>query len=267
MFERISATAVATLVVLSGCSSSPPEPLIFVDGRAVEPMAGVGLGVTNDGAGGLVVMHPENGTADTVGRRELRSPLHVQAMHGRWYVSDVEGEKRFIVVFDSAGRMERRLDVTRRTPVPHQFAVLPDERVVLIGDDERLIVLDGDSTGTWQLTEAGTRPSLLLGTHGGVLHAVPGRHLTLYNGFGNIRWRIEWPWRETAWVSDLAQDPKGRIHLIAGITGRAEETFIVYSLVPETGEVVRWSKPGPYATFTVGPRGGVHPDSLAGSGF
>jgi len=97
---------------------------------------------------------------------------------------------------------------------------------------------------------------------GGAVQALPGKHITLYNEFGHIRWRIDWPWRETAYVNDLTVDAQGRIHVIAGIP--SEKNFVVYSLAAVTGEVVRWSTPGPYASFNVDYLGEIRPDTTKG---
>jgi hypothetical protein len=79
------------------------------------------------------------------------------------------------------------------------------------------------------------------------VHAIPDQTITLYNAFGNIRWRVEWPWAETAFVSDLGEDSRGRIQVIAGVA--ADNTFIAFSMTPATGEVVRWSEPEPIGSF------------------
>ena len=82
----------------------------------------------------------------------------------------------------------------------------------------------------------------------------------MYNGFGNIRWRVEWPWAETAYVGDLSVDASGRVHFLAGVV-REEQEFIAYSIVPTTGEVVRWSQSSPLTTYTVTKFGVVDADS------
>ena len=94
---------------------------------------------------------------------------------------------------------------------------------------------------------------------GGVLHAVQDRAITLYNGGGNIRWRLPWPWQEGAFVADLALDAQGRIHVLAGREG--SDQFYAYSLDRNTGQVIRWSvMPGTSATFVIDRLGEIEPD-------
>ena len=226
------------------------------------PIADTAMAFTVDRPPAVLRLDLLRHRTDTIGLGVLNSPVHVQAVGDRLYVSDIRDGTPSIVVFDAAGALERRLDVGEYTPTPHQFAVLPDGRIVLIGRGQQLVALAGDSVETFALAEAGPRPSLIVAALGGVLHAVPDQALTLYNGFGNVRWRVEWPWAETAYVTDLAIDAFGRMHVISGVTGTDEETFIVYSLVPTTGEVTRWSQPGPVATFIARRMGNVVPDDL-----
>ena len=89
---------------------------------------------------------------------------------------------------------------------------------------------------------------MLLAVRGGVLHVVPHRTLTLYNGLGKIRWRIEWPWVETLYLTDIAVDSHGRPMILAGHEGR--DGFVVFGLDANTGEVIIWME-GPTATFSV----------------
>lgn len=255
----------ALVLVLGGiaCSGPPRDPLIFADGRAVAPIGDTAMAFAVDDPPSVLRLDLlEHGT-DTVGQDILVSPVHVQAVGDELYVSDIRDGDPSIVIFDAEGNAERRIDVGEFTPTPHQFAVLPDKRIVLIGRDQQLVALAGDSLEIFALTEAGPRPSLLLGALGGVLHAVPDRAITLYNGFGNVRWRVDWPWAESAFVTDLAIDALGRLHVIAGITGTGQEQFIVYSLVPQTGEVTRWSQEGPSATFVAQRLGNVVPANLS----
>ena len=164
-----------------------------------------------------------------------------------------------LVVFTMDGRVERRIDLSAVGAMPHQFAILPDGRIIVEAKDGRLVALHGDSVSTFVDVRAGATPGLIAGTHGGVVQALPDKHITLYNQFGHMRWRINWPWRETAVVTDVDVDANGRIHLIAGIP--SEKHFVVYSISPATGEVVRWSIPGPSASFLVDHYGAIVPDT------
>jgi hypothetical protein len=158
--------------------------------------------------------------------------------------------------------MERRLDLSRFSAVPHQFAVLPDGRIIIETTEGRLLALRGDGVETFVDVRGGSRPGLLVAAAGGAVQALPGKHITLYNEFGHIRWRIDWPWLETAFVTDLTVDAQGRIHVIAGIP--SEKNFVVYSLASVSGDVVRWSTPGPSASFAVDYLGEIRPDSVTG---
>jgi hypothetical protein len=210
----------------------------------------------------VLLLHRRTGALDTLGRGVLHSPLHIQPVGNRWYVSDVQDGRASLVIFAPDGRMERRLDLARFGAVPHQFAVLPDGRMVIETTEGRLLALTGDSVSTFVDVRGGSRPGLLVAASGGAVQALPGKHITLYNEFGHIRWRIDWPWRETAYVNDLTVDAQGRIHVIAGIP--AEKNFVVYSLAAVTGEVVRWSTPGPFASFAVDYLGEIRPDTTRG---
>jgi hypothetical protein len=163
------------------------------------------------------------------------------------------------MVFSVAGGLERLIAIDSLVSAPHQFAVLPDGRVVVEAPDGRLLALSGDSVTTFALTPRSERTGLLVAARGGVLHAVPDRAITLYNAQGNIRWRLDWPWNSSAFVADLSVDSQGRPHVLAGEAGRSG--FIVFGLLPETGEVGRWSEAGPFATFVVRPLGDIMPDS------
>jgi hypothetical protein len=222
------------------------------------------LAFTRSGSPVVLLLHRLIGAVDTVGRGVLHSPLHMQLVGRRWYVSDVQEGHASLVIFSPQSQMERRLDLTAVSAVPHQFAVLPDGRIVIETTEGRLLALKGDSVETFVDVRGGTRPGLLVAAEGGVVQALPGKHITLYNEFGHIRWRIDWPWRETAFVTDLTVDAQGRIHVIAGIP--SEKNFVVYSLAGVTGEVVRWSTPGPYASFNVDRLGEIRPDTSTVSG-
>ncbi len=244
----------------SACGPSRPVPQpIFLDGRAVTAVGDTLLAFTRSGLPLVLLRHQPKGTVDTLGRGVLHSPLHMQFAGNRWYVSDVEDGRPSLVVFTPDGRTDRRLDLTRVGVAPHQFAVLPDGRIVVEATEGRLLALRGDSISTFVDVRGGSRPGLLIAAGGGVVQALPGKHLTLYNEFGHIRWRIDWPWLESAFVTDLTVDAHGRIHVIAGIP--SEKNFVVYSLAAVTGEVVRWSTPGPYASFVVDYLGNITPDT------
>ena len=253
---------VLTASLLWACGSRPQSlGLIYLNGRAVEAVGDSLLLMTTEGVGGIMVYDLRTNTVDTIGRDVLNAPLHIQALNGRWYVSDILDGRPQVAVLTPDGEVESYRDVSTITSTPHQFAVLPDDRIVLESRDGRLVALQGDSIATFALAEAGARPSLLAGVAGGVLHAVPLVHMTLYNQFGHIRWRIPWYWAETAYFTDIATDRQGRIHIIAGVP--ADQTFIVYTLGRNDGEPIRWSGPGPYATFTIQRNGSFRPDSAA----
>jgi hypothetical protein len=243
-----------------GPSRPPPQP-IFLDGRAVAAVGDTQLAFTRSGLPIVLLASPRRPAqvTDSLGKGELHSPLQMQFAAGRWYVSDIENGRPSIAVFAQHGRLERRIDLARLAAVPHQFGVLPDGRIIVEGLDGRLLALTGDSTTTFVDVRAGTRSGLLTAASGGVVHAMPGKHITLYNQFGHIRWRIDWPWRETAFATDLTVDANGRIHLLAGVP--SDKTFIVYTLSSTTGEVVRWSVPGPSASFVVDHYGEIKPNS------
>ncbi len=252
------------LVIWMALACSSPSRslgLIYLNGRAVEPVGDSILAMTSEGALGLVLYDLRSDVADTIGTDALRHPLQVQQQGGRWYVSDLgDAGQPEIVVLSWDGTLERRIDLAGISSIPHQFAVLPDGRIVVESADDQLVVLEGDSSATFALVEVGMRPSLIAGAAGGVLHAVPGAHVTLYNEFGNIRWRMNWPWAETAFLTDIAIDRHGRIHVIAGVP--RDETFIVYTMGRLDGDILQWSRPGPYATFTVERNGNFRPDSV-----
>jgi hypothetical protein len=220
------------------------------------------LAFTRSGSSAVLLLHRRTGTVDTLGRGALHSPLHIQPVGDRWYVSDVLDGRPSLVIFAPDGRMERRLDLSRFSAVPHQFAVLPDGRIIIETTEGRLLALRGDGVETFVDVRGGSRPGLLVAAAGGAVQALPGKHITLYNEFGHIRWRIDWPWLETAFVTDLTVDAQGRIHVIAGIP--SEKNFVVYSLASVSGDVVRWSTPGPSASFAVDYLGEIRPDSVTG---
>lgn len=255
------------LIILVGTALSACETrlerseLIFVDGRAVAPAIDSIFAFTALGQPGVLLHFRHTGILDTLGADELSSPIQTQWINGFWYVSDVVDGRPWIVVFDSDGSVIDRVDLGGIASAPHQFAVLPDGRIVVETTDGRLAALDSDSVVTFALTETGTRTGLVAAARGGVLHAVTDRSVTLYNGRGNIRWRIEWPWDDSIYAVDLAVDADGRTHLLAG--QETERSFIVFGFSPTTGEVVRWSREGPSATFVVGRMGEIYPDSAS----
>ncbi len=236
------------------------EDLIFVDGRAVAVAGDSLLVLTRQGTSGVLQRDRRTGAIDTIGAGILQSPHHLQEHQGQWYVSDVDRGRPSIAVFSADREFQRRIPLDDISSAAHQFAVLPDSRIVTESADGRLVALADDSTSTFAISERSSRTGLVIGALGGVIHAVPGWAITLYNEFGNIRWRLPWPWHERAFVTDLALDAHGRIHVLAGEEGT--NVFVVFTLSPLTGEVVRWSARGPSATFVVNRLGNILPDSV-----
>jgi hypothetical protein len=245
------------LALILGCGAPATYEPIFLAGRAVVPAGDSLYAVTSREAAALLIYDRAGRPVDTLGRGVLRNPDHVQPLNGAWYVSDMADGRPVIVVLRADGALERTIPLGEITPHAHQFAVLPDGAIVVETRDGRLAALRGDSTATFAAVVIGPRPSLLLGAGGGVLHAIPDRHITLYNGFGNIRWRIEWPWAPTAYISDVSRDSRGRIHAIAGV--EATETFIAYTFEEGTGEIIRWSEETAEGSFVVDIRGEIRP--------
>lgn len=252
----------AALTLVSACRSRPASTQpIFVEGHGVT-MAGDSLyAVTLSGLPGLLLRDRATGHGRMIGTAVLHSPAHAQWFEGEWYVSDVENGRAEIAVLAPDGTLKRRIALSRVTDTPHQFAILAGGEIVVEGRGGKLVMIKGDAVSTYAVTESSGRTGLLIAASGGVLHAIPDRYITLYNGFGHIRWRIDWPWAKTAFVSDLSVDYNARIHVIAGVP--REGTFIVYTLSTQTGEVVRWSIPGPRATFTVDVLGNLEPTDSA----
>lgn len=204
-----------------------------------------------------MVRRSRGGEVRELGAGILHSPWHIQWSNGEWYVSDIEDGKPSVVVLSQTGELRRRIALERYTITPHQFAVLPDGRIVVEAPDARLLAVAGDSSSVFTVTERAAKTGLLVAASGGVLHAVPDRYITLYNQFGHIRWRLEWPWARTAYVTEIAIDPQSRIHVLAGVPN--DGTFIVYSLSNLTGEVVIWSLPSRKPTFIVDRLGQIKP--------
>ena len=242
--------AVGVVALLTGCDAPAPtfEP-IFLGGRAVAPSGDSLFAVTVRDAQAVVVYDALGRVRDTLGMGLLHNPGRLQAVGADWYVSDADSGAPSIVVLAHDGSLVRRISLEGRTNRAHQFAVLPDGGIVVEGLDGRLVTIRGDSVETFAVVELGNRPSLIVGASGGVLHAIPDKTITLYNGFGHIRWRTDWPWAETAFVSDIGEDSRGRIHVIAGVA--QSDTFIAYSMTPGGGEVVRWSEPAVEGSFLV----------------
>lgn len=250
--------ALAGGLIACGLPGPGAQP-IFIDGRAVTAVGDTLLAYTRAGLPAVLLQHRVSGRVDTLGHGALHSPLHIQFLNDRWYVSDVEDGRPSLAVFSPSGRLERRVDLSRVGAVPHQFGVLPDQRIVVELPEGRLVALQQDRIVPFVDVRGGTKTGLVAAAGGGVVQALPDKHLTLYNQFGHIRWRIDWPWQETAFVTDITVDSNGRVHVIAGIP--SEKAFVVYGLAATTGEVVRWSTPGPHASFTVDYLGEIRPDS------
>jgi len=249
-------------VTVAACESRlEKSELIFVDGRAVAPALDSIYAFTALRQPGVLRHYRHTGVLDTLGADELTSPVQSQWIDGTWYVSDVIDGRPSIVVFGAGGEVVERVDLGGIASAPHQFAVLPDRRIVVEANDGRLVALEGDSVATFALTETGTRTGLVVAARGGVLHAVADRAVTLYNGQGNIRWRVEWPWDDTIYAVDLSVDVDGRTHLLAG--QETQQSFMVFGFSPTTGEVVRWSREGQTSTFVVGRMGEIYPDSAS----
>ncbi len=256
---RSGLLALALVPAMACGPSGPWRQPIYIEGSPVLPLGDTAIAYTKVGVGGVLIRSRATGAIDTLGPGTLRSPFNVEFDGHRWYVSDIEEGRPSIAIFRADGSPEGRIDLSQLSATPHQFALLPDGRIVVEVPGGQLVAISGDSVSTFARFRPGPRPGLLKGARGGVLHAVADRHVTLYNQFGNIRWRIEWPWRESAYVTAISVDSNGRIHLIAGVP--SEGTFIVYTLAAENGEVVRWSIPGPHASFTVDHFGEIRPDT------
>jgi hypothetical protein len=244
-------------VLLQACDAPSQAELIFLDGRAVAPAGDSILAISRPTLPGVLVFNRHSGRTDTLGTDELVSPTHLQWHDGRLYVSDARDGRAWIVIFGARGQVEQRIDVDSITAVQHQFAVLPDGRMVLETRDDQLVALHADSISTFALIESSPRTGLLGAVQGGVLHLVPHRTVTLYNEMGKIRWRVEWEWADNVFITDISVDSRGRPNILAGREGY--DGFMVFGFSPFTGEVVRWQE-GPNATFSIGAYGDIQPD-------
>ncbi|HXV87420.1 MAG TPA: hypothetical protein VD793_11995 [Gemmatimonadales bacterium] len=247
-------------MLLAACDTTAPEHSIFTDGRATAPAGDSLLAVTRAGLAGVEILDRRTGMADTIGLGDLVSPLHVDFQQGRWYVSDVEGGRPSVAVFTADGRLERRYALWAHEATPHQLAVLPDGRLI-VETPGRLLALTGDSASPFVQFRPGTVTGFLISARGGVLHVLPDRHITLYNEFGSIRWRVDWPWDESLVVADLEVDSNGRIHILASVP--VQGTFRVYTPTSTTGEIVLWSNASTFPSFTINKFGDLRPDSGA----
>ncbi|UCD24880.1 MAG: hypothetical protein JSW51_02890 [Gemmatimonadota bacterium] len=249
------------IITASACNIAGPraEPL-FIDGRAVAVSSDSVLAMTAPGVGGVVIIDQRTGERSLIGADELNSPAHVQWNDARIYVSDVDGGRPQVVVFAASGELLERIDLGPTAAVPHQFAVLPDGQIVFETTDDRLVALRGDSLDTFALNDSSRKTGALVAARGGVLHAVPPHTITLYNGLGRIRWRIDWPWSDSTYVADLAIDSRGRPLLLASEEG--SEGFVVFAFDAVNGEITMWME-GPSATFSTRTYGDIRPDSAS----
>jgi hypothetical protein len=244
------------MVLVMACQGGGPVRVpIFIEGRAVAPAGDSLFGVV--ATGGPLLLLRASGVADSLGLGALREPATVQHRDGDWWVSDVQDGVPTVVRL-RRGAIPQVTSLGAEAVQPHQFAVLPDGGLVYEVRDHRLVVRRGESVATFATVEVADRPSYTVAAGGGVLHAVPGRHVTLYNAFGNLRWRLAWPWVETAHVGAIAIDAQSRIQLLSGVADQG--TFIVYTMDPTSGEVTRWSEPDSSATFLADRLGGVTAD-------
>ena len=255
--SRAFTLVVGVLLCSAACSTPATLKPVFLQGRAVAADGDSLFAVTDPAAATVVLLDRAGRVQATIGAGTLSSPRKVQLNSAAVYVSDVDSNRPLVIEFGRDGTFRRRIDLDTLARQPHQFAVLPDGAVVVETEDQRLVAVRDDSVTTFAVIEVGTRPSLLTAAGGGVLHAVPDRWITLYNSFGSIRWRVEWPWDETAFVSDLAVDHLGRLHVLAG--NSVDGTFRTFTLAAESGEVFRWSVPTEQPDFVVDRFGQVEP--------
>jgi hypothetical protein len=260
--KRTISTLSAILAVLLAACETPGLDLepIFVNGRAVAPSGDTLLAMTIPGSPGVMLYDRRTNSSEILGEDVLNSPAHLQWVNDHVYVSDILDGQPTILVLSPTGQVVRRVALDQSAAAAHQFAVLPDQQIVIETKDDRLMAIGDDSTRTFALTDASPRTGFLVAARGGVLHAVPDRALTLYNGLGKIRWRIDWPWHESAFVADLAVDSQGRPLVLAGQEG--SDGFVVFGLDAVTGEVSRWME-GPSSTFSIRRYGEIRPDTAS----
>lgn len=250
------------LALATACEPGGPrwDP-IFLDGRAVTASGDTVLAFTLQGETRITVRDRRTGATYTRGENALMSPYHVQEQDGRWYVSDTREDQNRIVVFSSDWEVERVIPLDGVTSTPHQFAVLPDGRVVVEAPGGQLAVVTDDGARPFADVATGTRSALLVAASGGVLHAVPGEEIALYNENGNLRVRLRpWPWDESAYLADLVVDWRGRIHALLG--GDRDGSFRAFTLDRNTFEPIRWSAASATATFVVGRLGELEPGEV-----
>lgn len=264
MTNRLPLGVLAAALV-AGCSTpGPPDALIYIDGRAVAASGDTLLAFSRQGSNEITVRDRRTGAVYARGVAALTSPHQIEEVGGQWYVSDVAEGRPSIVVFSAGWDVVRSISLDGIASAPHQFAVLPDGRIVVEAGDGRLVFAGNGGDSTFALVERGPRTGLLAGARGGVLHGVPGASVTLYNELGNIRWRLPWPWHEQTYVTDIAVDGQGRVHVLVGEeTEFGRSSFVTFQLSPTTGEVIRWSQPGYSATYVVERMGEIRPDSAA----
>ena len=249
----------ALIALVAGCGVNSTDDLIFVDGRAVAFAGDSLLALTRQGSTEIEVRNRSTGEVTTHAGNLLASPHHLQEFDGQWYASDVVDGRAMIIVFSDQWERVREIGVDSVASVPHQFAVLQDGSIVVEGVDGRLLALHDDSISTFAVVEHSTRNGMIVAAQGGVLHAIPGQTITLYNALGNLRWRQEWPFHDGAFVTDLSVDANGRVHIMAGEEGT--NVFYAFTLSPITGEAVRWTAASEVATFVVKTLGEIKPDS------
>ncbi len=248
--KRIAGFALAAVAALAACKApSAFKAPVFIAGRAVATMHDSLFAVPAARTPVVLVLDRDGHAVDTLAAAGLTQPVQVQALADTWFVSDGAGRAPTLFVFTAAGHLLRQSPLAAADPVSAHFAVLPDGRIVVQGTGGRLVALAGDSGKIFVPVEVGPRPSLLAGADGGVFYAAPGKSVALYNGFGHIRWRVDWPWADSAYVGGVSVDAKGRIHLISGVGNQG--TFIVYTLATPSGEIVRWSAADSVPTFVV----------------
>lgn len=238
---------------------------VFLDGRAVAAAGDTLLAFTRTADASITVRDRRTGAVYSRGASALASPYQVQELGGRWYVSDSRAGKYRIVVFSSDWDLQREIPLDDLNSVPHQFAVLPDGRIVLEANDTTLVAVGTDPNNSVEVfthIDADARPGMLLAANGGVVYAAPGTSVILFNEHGNVRWNAQWRWNDpNAFLANLAVDWRGRIHALLG--GDQNGTFRIFTLGRDSGEPIRWSEPSATPSFVVGRLGELEPDSTA----